>query len=198
MAAPGPFRQPMRFTNQSPPFADVGPVSGLDRPAAGCGAGKWGRGGGQGALRPSDGVGVRAEMLDLGRRANENPPQAAGPFERAWRPPGLRRVSTRAYHLFMAESFCGAAPGPPPGGPTGVWRRAPAQVSPRGALSTWRRRSRPDISCPITMTRAAVAALGGGARPRRPSSCPRSRAREYDPVLRPLGRRRRASRSAWA
>src|ERR1700676_2853757 len=99
MAAPGRF-DTHEVTNQSPPFADVD-LFALDRPlqdavhANGAAADakalaafgqRWGT----------------AEMLDLGRQANENPPTL-----RAFDAHGVRQDFVAfhpAYHLFMAES----------------------------------------------------------------------------------------------
>src|ERR1700676_999856 len=83
MAAPGRF-DTHEVTNQSPPFADVD-LFGLDRPlqdavrANGAGA----------EVKALAAFGQRwgaAEMLDLARRANENPPKL-----RAFDPHGVRQ-----------------------------------------------------------------------------------------------------------
>ncbi len=133
-----------------------------------------------------------AEMLDLGRRANENPPQL-----RAFDANGVRRDFVEyhpAYHLFMAESVGARLQ-------ASTWRSdgsaapAPAQVS-RAARFYMAAQVETGHLCPITMTRAAVAALA--AEPELVAQLrPKIAAREYDRCSGP-GRRRRASRSAWA
>jgi putative acyl-CoA dehydrogenase len=165
-------------TNQSPPFADVD-LFGLDRPL-------------QDAVRANGAAaeakalaafGRRwgaAEMLDLARRANENPPQL-----RAFDAHGARRDFVEyhpAYHLFMAESFAARLQ-------ASTWRAdgsaapAPAQVG-RAARFYMAAQVETGHLCPITMTRAAVAALA--AEPDLAARLmPKIAAREYDPVLRP-------------
>jgi putative acyl-CoA dehydrogenase len=177
MAAPGRF-DTHEVTNQSPPFADVD-LFGLDRPL-------------QDAVRANGAAaeakalaafGQRwgtAEMLDLGRRANENPPQL-----RAFDAHGGRRDFVEyhpAYHLFMAESFAARLQ-------ASTWRAdgsaaaAPAQVG-RAARFYMAAQVETGHLCPITMTRAAVAALV--AEPDLAAKLmPKIAAREYDPVLRP-------------
>jgi putative acyl-CoA dehydrogenase len=177
MAAPGRF-DTHEVTNQSPPFADVD-LFGLDRPL-------------QDAVRANGAAaeakalaafGQRwgtAEMLDLGRRANENPPQL-----RTFDAHGARRDFVEyhpAYHLFMAESFAARLQ-------ASTWRAdgsaaaAPAQVG-RAARFYMAAQVETGHLCPITMTRAAVAALA--AEPDLAAKLmPKIAAREYDPVLRP-------------
>jgi putative acyl-CoA dehydrogenase len=177
MAAPGRF-DTHEVTNQSQPFADVD-LFGLDRPL-------------QDAVRANGAAaeakalaafGQRwgtAEMLDLGRRANENPPQL-----RAFDAHGARRDFVEyhpAYHLFMAESFAARLQ-------ASTWRAdgsaaaAPAQVG-RAARFYMAAQVETGHLCPITMTRAAVAALA--AEPDLAAKLvPKIAAREYDPVLRP-------------
>jgi putative acyl-CoA dehydrogenase len=165
-------------TNQSPPFADVD-LFGLDRPL-------------QDAVRANGGAadakalaafGQRwgtAEMLDLARRANENPPKL-----RAFDAHGVRHDFIEfhpAYHLFMAESFAARLQ-------ASTWRAdagaapAPAQVT-RAARFYMAAQVETGHLCPITMTRAAVAALA--AEPELVARLmPKIAAREYDPVFRP-------------
>jgi putative acyl-CoA dehydrogenase len=165
-------------TNQSPPFADVD-LFGLDRPL-------------QDAVRANGGAadakalaafGQRwgtAEMLDLARRANENPPKL-----RAFDAHGVRQDFIEfhpAYHLFMAESFAARLQ-------ASSWRAdagaapAPAQVT-RAARFYMAAQVETGHLCPITMTRAAVAALA--AEPELAARLmPKIAAREYDSIFRP-------------
>ncbi len=140
-------------TNQSPPYVDVdlfardaalqGAVAANggaeDAPALSAFGRHWGR----------------AEMFDLARQANENPPKLE-----IYDPRGFRRDVVEfhpAYHGFMAESVAAglhasswredAAPAP-----------APAQVL-RAARFYMAAQIETGHLCPITMTRAAVAAL---------------------------------------
>src|SRR5260370_1294529 len=152
MPAPSRF-DTHEVTNQSPPFADVD-LFALDRPL-------------QDAVRANGAAaeakalaafGRRwgaAEMFDLARRANENPPQL-----RAFDAHGVRRDFIEfhpAYHLFMAESVAARLQ-------ASTWRNdagaapAPAQVS-RAARFYMAAQVETGHLCPITMTRAAVAAL---------------------------------------
>jgi putative acyl-CoA dehydrogenase len=177
MAAPSRF-DTHEVTNQSPPFADVD-LFGLDRPL-------------QEAVRANGAAaeakalaafGQRwgaAEMFDLARRANENPPQL-----RAFDAHGVRQDFIEfhpAYHLFMAESVSARLQ-------ASTWRAdgsaapAPAQVA-RAARFYMTAQVETGHLCPITMTRAAVAALA--AEPDLFAKLmPKIAAREYDPVFRP-------------
>ena len=164
--------------NQSPPYEDVDLFL-SDRPlqdaveASGAGADakalaafgrRWGG----------------AEMFDLARQANENPPKL-----HAFDARGLRRDVIEfhpAYHLFMAESVGArlqASTWRADGGPA----PAPAQVA-RAARFHMAAQIETGHLCPITMTRAAVAALaaepGLAAR-----LMPQIASRDYDPVFRP-------------
>jgi putative acyl-CoA dehydrogenase len=177
MAAPSRF-DTHEVTNQSPPFADVD-LFGLDRPLqdAVLANGAGGETKGLAAFGQRWGT---AEMLDLGRRANENPPQL-----RAFDANGVRRDYVEyhpAYHLFMAESVAARLQ-------CSTWRAdgtaaaAPAQVS-RAARFYMAAQVETGHLCPITMTRAAVAALV--AEPDLVAKLsPKIAAREYDPVFRP-------------
>src|SRR5580692_7462601 len=165
-------------TNQSPPFADVD-LFGLDRPLQDAVLAN-GAGGETKALAAFGQRWGTAEMLDLGRRANENPPQL-----RAFDANGVRRDFVEyhpAYHLFMAESVAARLQ-------ASTWRAdgsaapAPAQVV-RAARFYMAAQVETGHLCPITMTRAAVAALA--AEPGLAAGLmPKIAAREYDPVFRP-------------
>jgi putative acyl-CoA dehydrogenase len=175
--------QPSRFdthevTNQSPPFADVDLFT-LDPPL-------------QEAVRANGAAaeakalaafGQRwgtAEMFDLARRANENPPQL-----RAFDARGVRQDFVEfhpSYHLFMAESFAARLQ-------ASTWRAdgsaapAPAQVT-RAARFYMAAQVETGHLCPVTMTRAAVAALAADG-DLAAKLMPKIAAREYDPVFRP-------------
>ncbi len=177
MAAPSRF-DTHEVTNQSPPFADVD-LFGLDAPLHDAVR----HNGAAADVKALAAFGQRwgtAEMLDLGRRANENPPQL-----RAFDPHGLRRDFVEyhpAYHLFMAESVGARLQ-------TSSWRSdgsaapAPAQVG-RAARFYMAAQVETGHLCPITMTRAAVAALA--VEPALVAQLmPKIAAREYDPVFRP-------------
>jgi putative acyl-CoA dehydrogenase len=96
-----------------------------------------------------------AEMFELGRQANANPPQL-----RAFDDKGFRRDFIEfhpAYHRLMTESVAA-------GLASSTWRAdatpapAPAQVT-RGARFYMAAQIETGHLCPVTMTRAAVAAL---------------------------------------
>jgi putative acyl-CoA dehydrogenase len=177
MAAPSRF-DTHEVTNQSPPFADVD-LFGLDRPLQ-----EAVRANGAGAeAKALTAFGQRwgaAEMLDLARRANENPPQL-----RAFDAHGVRQDFIEfhpAYHLFMAESVSARLQ-------ASTWRAdgsaaaAPAQVA-RAARFYMAAQVETGHLCPITMTRAAVAALAAEG-DLVAKLMPKIAAREYDPVFRP-------------
>jgi putative acyl-CoA dehydrogenase len=174
---------PLRFetqavTNQSPPYVDVD-LFASDRPlqdfvvanggAEDCNAlsafgRRWGS----------------PEMLELGRQANENPPKL-----HAFDAQGFRRDVVEfhpAYHLFMAESMGArlhASTWRADGGPAAP----PAQVA-RAARFYMAAQVETGHLCPITMTRAAVAALF--AEPELAARLmPKIAAREYDPRFEP-------------
>jgi putative acyl-CoA dehydrogenase len=177
MALPSRF-DTHEVTNQSPPLADVD-LFGLDAPL-------------QEAVRANGGAadakalaafGQRwgaAEMFELARQANANPPQL-----RAFDARGARQDTIEfhpAYHLFMAESF-GARLQASTWRADGSAASAPAQVT-RAARFYMAAQVETGHLCPITMTRAAVAALA--AEPDLAGKLmPKIAAREYDPVLRP-------------
>src|ERR1700722_5629535 len=123
MAVPSRF-DTHEVTNQSPPFADVD-LFALDTPLQDAVRAN-GPGGEFKALAAFGQRWGTGEMLELARRANENPPKL-----RAFDANGVRQDFVEfhpAYHLFMAESFAarlqastwGADGGPAP---------APAQVN---------------------------------------------------------------------
>jgi putative acyl-CoA dehydrogenase len=139
--------------NQSPPFEDVD-LFALDRPLQDALAAN----GAAGEAAALSAFGRRygsAEMLDEARRANENPPKLAS-FDRK----GFRRDTVEfhpAYHRFMGESIAA-------GMHAATWRAdgsraaAPAEVS-RAARFYTANQVEAGHCCPITMTRASVAAL---------------------------------------
>jgi putative acyl-CoA dehydrogenase len=138
--------------NQPPPYIDVD-LYRTDRGLRDAVAAN----GGEGESEPLSAFGCRwgtAEMFDLARQANENPPKL-----RALDPQGFRLDCVEfhpAYHRFMAESIGAglhAATLPDP-------RSAdvPAQVS-RAARFYMAAQIETGHLCPITMTHAASAAL---------------------------------------
>src|SRR5215471_13034642 len=165
-------------TNQSPPFADID-LFALDAPL-------------QEAVRANGAAqeakalsafGQRwgtAEMFELARRANAHPPELE-----AFDPHGVRRDFVEfhpAYHLFMAESFAARLQ-------ASTWRPdgnaapPPAQVA-RAARFYMAAQVETGHLCPITMTRAGVAALA--AEPELTTVLmAKIAARDYDPAFRP-------------
>jgi putative acyl-CoA dehydrogenase len=174
---------PSRFdthevANQSPPFADID-LFAADPPLMDAVRAN-GAGGDAKALSAFGQRWGRAEMFDLARQANENPPRLE-----AFDAQGRRRDFVAfhpAYHLFMAESCAARLQ-------ASTWRAdgnpapAPAQVA-RAARFYMAAQVETGHLCPITMTRAAVAALGA-APAMLAQLMPKIAAREYDPVLRP-------------
>jgi len=164
--------------NQSPPFEDVD-LFACDRPLQDAVAGN-GAGGDAKALSAFGRHWGRAEMLELGRQANENPPRL-----RAFDAHGFRRDFVEfhpAYHVFMAESVAAKLQ-------VSTWRvdgsvaAPPAQVA-RAARFYMAAQIETGHLCPITMTRASVAALA--AAPKLAETLmPKIAAREYDPAFRP-------------
>jgi putative acyl-CoA dehydrogenase len=139
--------------NQSPPYVDVD-LYGSDQPLQSAVAGN-GDGGEAAALAAFGKHWGSAEMFDLARQANENPPVL-----RTFDAKGFRRDVVEfhpAYHHFMAESVAA-------GLAASTWRDdatpagAPAQVA-RAARFYMAAQVETGHLCPITMTRAAVAAL---------------------------------------
>jgi putative acyl-CoA dehydrogenase len=155
------MEQTMRFdeaANQSPPYVDVD-LYGSNPPLQAAVAGNGGEDEAQ-ALAAFGRHWGTAEMFDRARQANEHPPQL-----KAFDAQGFRRDTIEfhpAYHHFMAESIAAglqsstwcnetwhdeATPAP-----------APAQVI-RAARFYMAAQVETGHLCPITMTRAAVAAL---------------------------------------
>jgi putative acyl-CoA dehydrogenase len=139
--------------NQSPPYVDVD-LYASDRPLQSAVAGN-GAGSEAAALAAFGKHWGSAEMFDLARQANENLP-----ILRAYDGKGFRRDVVEfhpAYHRFMAESVAA-------GLAASTWRDdatpapAPAQVA-RAARFYMAAQVETGHLCPITMTRAAVAAL---------------------------------------
>ena len=146
----------MRFDevlNQSPPYVDVN-LYASDLPLQSAVAAE----GGTGEAAALSAFGKRwgtAGMLDLARQANEDPPKL-----QAYDANGFRRDFVEfhpAYHHFMAESTAAGLHG-------STWSDdatpapAPAQVT-RAARFYMAAQVETGHLCPITMTRAAVAAL---------------------------------------
>jgi putative acyl-CoA dehydrogenase len=169
--------------NQSPPYVDVD-LYASDRPLADAVAAN---GGGAEAPALSD-YGRRwgaAEMFDLGREANENPPKL-----KIFDAKGFRRDVVEfhpAYHQLMADSIAA-------GLAASTWRDdaapapAPAQVT-RAARFYMAAQVETGHLCPITMTRAAVAALA--TEPALAAKVmPKIMSREYDPHFRPWWEKR--------
>ena len=165
--------------NQSPPYVDVD-LYASDRPLRNAVASN----GGDGDAAALSAFGKHwgsAGMFELGRQANENPPKL-----KTFDAKGFRRDFIEfhpAYHELMAASIAA-------GLQASTWRddarpAAGARASDRAPrASTWPRRSRPDICVPITMTRAAVAALA--VEPRLVAKLmPKIMSRRYDPRFLP-------------
>jgi putative acyl-CoA dehydrogenase len=164
--------------NQSPPYADID-LFGGDQALQEAVAANGGGGGGA----PLEKFGRRwgsAAMFEQARLANENPPKL-----QAFDAKGHRSDVVEfhpAYHGFMAESIR-------EGLHASTWRAdgaaaaAPAEVA-RAARYYMVAQVENGHMCPITMTRASVAALG--AAPRFAAAIlPRILSREYDSVFRP-------------
>ena len=164
--------------NQSPPYADVD-LFGTDRPlqeaVAANGAGSEG-----GALEKFGRRWGSAEMFEQARLANESPPKL-----KAFDGKGRRSDTVEfhpAYHGFMAESVG-------EGLHASTWRgdgtaaAAPAEVA-RAARYYLVAQVENGHMCPITMTRASVAALA--AEPKLAGAVlPKILSRDYDPGFRP-------------
>ena len=121
-----------------------------------------------------------ADMIALGRRANENPPKL-----HAFDANGVRRDTVEfhpAYHQFMRESVAA-------GLHASTWTAsgerapAPAEVA-RAARFYMAAQVETGHLCPITMTRAALAALAA-APALAAKVVPKAVSRNYDPLLRP-------------
>ncbi len=177
MAAPGRF-DTHEVLNQSPPYEDVDLFmsdAALRDAVAANGAGDDAN-----ALSAFGRRWGSAEMFDLGRRANENPPTLE-----TFDGKGHRRDVVEfhpAYHLFMAESIGARLH-------SSTWRAdtsaapAPAQVA-RAARFYMAAQVETGHLCPITMTRAAVAALA--LEPALAEKLmPKIASRDYDPRFEP-------------
>jgi len=164
--------------NQSPPYVDVD-LYASDPPLRDAVAAN----GGEDEAAALAAFGKRwgtAEMLELARAANENPPRL-----RAFDARGFRRDVVEfhpAYHQLMAESIAA-------GLASSTWREdatpaaAPAQVT-RAARFYMAAQVETGHLCPITMTRAAPAALA--AEPALLAQLmPKIMSRRYDPDFRP-------------
>jgi putative acyl-CoA dehydrogenase len=164
--------------NQSPPYVDID-LFASDRPLQDAVVAN----GGAEDAKALSAFGRRwgsAEMFELGRQANQNPPTL-----HAFDARGFRQDTVEfhpAYHLFMAESMGARLH-------TSTWRAdaipaaPPAQVT-RAARFYMAAQVETGHLCPITMTRAAVAALA--AEPDVIARLmPKITMREYDPRFEP-------------
>ena len=169
--------------NQSPPFADVD-LYALDQPLQDASV-AFGGADERAALSAFGRRWGAAEMLDQGRLANANPPVL-----RTFDANGFRRDVVEfhpAYHALMAESVRA-------GLHASTWSAdakpaaAPAQVV-RGAQYYMAAQVECGHLCPITMTRASVAALA--AEPGLTAELmPLITARDYDPRFMPWPEKR--------
>jgi putative acyl-CoA dehydrogenase len=164
--------------NQSPPYEDID-LFGSDRPLQEAVAAN-------GAAQDAPALSAfgrcwgSAEMLEQGRLANENPPKL-----RAYDAKGFRRDTIEfhpAYHRTMAESI-GAGLHAMTWTGDGTRAPAPAEVA-RAARFYMAAQIETGHLCPLTMTRAAVAALQ--AAPNLLARLmPKLAARTYDSQFRP-------------
>jgi putative acyl-CoA dehydrogenase len=164
--------------NQSPPYVDVDLYT-SDQPLRTAVASNAGNSEAETLVAFGRRWGA-AEMFDLARAANENPP-----LLRAFDARGFRRDTIEfhpAYHRFMAESVAA-------GLACSTWREdatpalPPAQVT-RAARFYMAAQIETGHLCPITMTRASVAALA--AEPTLTAQVmPKILSRTYDPAFRP-------------
>ncbi|HEX2216546.1 MAG TPA: isovaleryl-CoA dehydrogenase [Xanthobacteraceae bacterium] len=177
MSAPHRF-DPHEVLNQSPPFVDVD-LYALDQPL-------------QDAARAngaaSDGAALSAfgrrwgsaELAEQARLANENPPKL-----KTFDSKGFRRDQVEfhpAYHAFMAESVA-AGLHASTWADSGARLPAPAEVE-RAARYYMVAQVENGHMCPITMTRASLAALGADPAVRA-QWLPKILSRSYDPSARP-------------
>jgi putative acyl-CoA dehydrogenase len=164
--------------NQSPPYEDVD-LFGADR-ALGEAIAANGGDGETAALSEFGRHWGSAAMFDLARQANENPPRL-----HAFDAQGRRRDAVEfhpAYHAFMTESI-GAGLHASTWQTDGTPAPAPAEVT-RAAQFYMVAQVENGHMCPITMTRAAVAALAA-APELRAALMPKIASRTYDPHFRP-------------
>src|SRR5215475_8976733 len=164
--------------NQSPPYVDVD-LYASDRPLQGAVAANGGARDAA-ALSAFGKHWGTAEMFDLARAANANPPEL-----KAFDAKGFRLDVVEfhpAYHHFMAESVSA-------GLQASTWQAdatragAPAEVA-RAARFYMVAQVENGHMCPVTMTRAAVAGFGGEAALVK-MLMPKLLSRHYDPMLRP-------------
>ena len=164
--------------NQSPPFEDLD-LFALDRPL-------------QDALTANGAAGAAAALTEFGRRlgsaemleqarlANENVPKL-----KSYDVKGFRRDVVEfhpAYHRFMGESIA-AGVHAMTWRPSGHRAQPPAEVA-RAARFYMASQVEAGHCCPITMTRASVAALAAEPE-RRERVMPKILSRTYDPTFRP-------------
>jgi len=163
--------------NQSPPYVDID-LYGSDRPLQDAVAANGGEG--DAALSVFGKRWGTAEMFELARAANENPPQL-----KAFDARGFRRDAVEfhpAYHQLMAESIgTGLA--------ASTWREDATPASPpaqvfRAARFYMAAQIETGHLCPVTMTHAAVAALAVD-RELAARFMPKIMSRRYDPRFRP-------------
>jgi putative acyl-CoA dehydrogenase len=176
-------RDAYELANQSPPYVDVD-LYASDRPLQDAVAANGGGGEAQ-ALSDFGRRWGAGDMLDRGRAANENPPKL-----RIFDAKGFRRDQVEfhpAYHELMAESVAA-------GLAAATWRDdgtpapPPAQVA-RAARFYMAAQVETGHLCPITMTRAAVAALA--AEPALTAKLmPQIVSRHYDPRFIPWREKR--------
>jgi putative acyl-CoA dehydrogenase len=169
--------------NQSPPFENVDLFS-CDTPLREAVAAN-GAGGEAAALAAFGKQWGSAEMFALGRRANENPPKLA-----TFDAKGFRRDTVEfhpAYHQLMTQSVAS-------GLHASTWQEsgkraaAPAEVT-RSARFYMAAQVETGHLCPITMTRASVAALA--VEPALAARVvPKVVSRDYDSVFRPWTEKR--------
>src|SRR6202048_4586681 len=158
--------------NQSPPYVDVD-LFGSDQPLQDAIAASAG-GADTADLSAFGRRWGTATMFDLGRQANENTPKLKTFDSKGFRLDAVEFHT--AYHRFMAESMAAVCH-------ASTWDEdlrpaaAPAQVI-RAARFYMAAQIETGHLCPITMTRAAVAALAA-------APAPKIVAREYDPRLLP-------------
>jgi len=165
--------------NQSPPFVDVD-LYATDRPLQDAVAANGSDANASADLTAFGRRWGTAEMFTLAREANENPPKL-----HAFDSKGFRRDEIEfhpAYHRFMADSIAS-------GLAASTWRDdatlapPPAQVM-RAARFYMAAQVETGHLCPITMTRAAVAALATEP-PLAATLMPKIASRRYDTQFRP-------------
>ena len=172
--------RPGEVFNQSPPYEDVD-LFGSDRPLQDALAAN-------GAARDNAvlaGFGRQwgsADMMEQGRLANENPPRLKTHDAKGHRSDTVEFHP--AYHRLMAESI-GAGLHAMTWEGDGARAPAPAEVA-RAARFYMAAQVECGHLCPITMTRAAVAALRA-APAALAKLMPKIAARRYDPGFRPWG-----------